>query len=144
MRIYLIDNELIVTKTLQGFLKDLGHDVVPFNSIAEFLNNRIKVNGGNGGIDVIIVDLNMPKQDGIRLINEIHRKCPHSDIIVMSCILPFHEAITHSVYSYLKKPIYFDELELVLARLSERHNENHNENNEGVSKYMDYVNGKNE
>ena len=121
MRIYLIDDELIVTKTLQDFLKDLGYDVIPFNSIGEFLNNRIKANGGK---DVIIVDLNMPKRDGIRLINEIHRKCPQSDIIVMSCILPFQEAITHSVYSYLKKPIYFDELELVLARLSERHNEN--------------------
>jgi len=136
MLIYLIDNELIVTKTLQGFLKDLGHEVIPFNSIGEFLNNQIKV---NGGIDVIIVDLYMPKQEGIRLISEIHRKCPHSDIIVMSCILPFHVAITHSVYSYLKKPIYFDELELVLAHVSERHNEN----KEGISEYMDYMDGKN-
>ena len=118
MRIYLIDDELIVIKTLQGFLKDLGHEVVPFNSVSEFLGNHKE---DHAPVDVIIVDLKMPKNDGVRTICEINKKYPNTDIVVMSSILPFHEAISHSVYSYLKKPIHFDELELILAHVSERH-----------------------
>jgi len=119
MRIYLIDNELIVLKTLQRFLNDLGHDVVTYNSISEFLNHKIHMNGNN---NVIIVDLKMPKQDGIRMIQQIHCQYPNTDVIVMSSVLPFQEAILHGVFSYLQKPIYFDELELILARVAERQN----------------------
>ncbi|MGA1842115.1 MAG: response regulator [bacterium] len=118
MRIYLIDNELIVTKTIHSFLKDLGYDVVSFNSISEFLSTK---KSEDVFVDVIIVDLKMPKENGIKIIAEIHKKYPNADIIVMSSILPFHKAFSYSVYSYLKKPIHFDELELILARISERH-----------------------
>ena len=116
MNIYLIDNEMIVLKTLQRFLNDLGYDVYTFNSISEFLNDQIHMNG------IIIVDLKMPKQDGISMIQQIHCQYPNTDVIVMSSILPFQEAILHGVYSYLQKPIYFDELELILARVAERQN----------------------
>ena len=118
MRIYLIDDELIVIKTIHGFLKDLGHEVVSFNSISEFLRAQPR---DNGSVDVIIVDLKMPKKDGVRIVSEIHKKYLYTDIIVMSSILPFQKAFSYSVFSYLKKPIHFDELELILARLSERH-----------------------
>lgn len=118
MRIYLVDDELIVTKTIHGFLKDLGHDVVSFNSISDFLTIQ-KTEGGF--VDVIIVDLKMPKENGVKIISEIHKKYPNTYIIVMSSILPFQKAFSNSVYSYLKKPIYFDELELMLTRISERH-----------------------
>ena len=74
-----------------------------------------------GKSDVIIVDLKMPKENGIKTVSEIHRRYPGSDIVVMSSILPFKEAISNSVYSYLKKPVHLDELELILARISERH-----------------------
>lgn len=118
MRIYLIDDELIVIKTIHGFLKDLGYDVVSFNSISEFLSIKRRENGFVG---VIIVDLKMPKEDGVKIIGEIHKKYPNAAIIVMSSILPFQKAFSYSVYSYLRKPIHFDELELILARVSERH-----------------------
>ena len=118
MRIYIIDEEFIVTKTLQGFLNDLGHEVVSCNSLAEFLGYH---NGDNGSADVIIVDLKMPKENAIRIVSEIHRRYPDSEIVVMSSILPFKEAISNNVYSYLKKPVHLDELELILARMSERH-----------------------
>jgi DNA-binding NtrC family response regulator len=118
MLIYLIDDELIVIKTIHGFLKDLGHEVVSFNSISEFLSIQTSE---DGSVDVIIVDLKMPKEDGVKIISEIHKKYPNTNIIVMSSILPFQEAFSYSVFSYLKKPIHFDELELILARVSERH-----------------------
>lgn len=118
MRIYLIDDELIVIKTIHGFLEDLGHEVVSFNSISEFLGNQKRK---DGSVDVIIVDLKMPKEDGVKIIRRIHKKYLNTDIIVMSSILPFQEAFSYRVYSYLKKPIHFDELELILARVSERH-----------------------
>lgn len=116
MRIYLADAELIVTKTLKGFLDDLGHDVLTFNSISELLRNNEE-----NGADIIIIDLNMPCEESIKTISEIHRIYPETDIVIMSSILPTQEAIKHGVYSYLNKPVRFGELELILARLSERH-----------------------
>ena len=117
MRIYLADAELIVTKTLKGFLNDLGHEVLAFNSISELLRKREKT----GFADLIIIDLNMPCEASIRTISEIHRRYPTTDIVIMSSILPTQEAIKHGVYSYLNKPVRFGELELILARVSERH-----------------------
>ncbi len=72
-------------------------------------------------MDVIIIDLDIPKDDAIRTISKIHRKYPKTEIVIMSSILPFRKAILYGVFSYLKKPIHFDELELILARISERH-----------------------
>ena len=118
MRIYIIDEEFIVTRTLKTFLYCLGHDVVSFNSVDSLLQDK---NKGNGLVEVIIIDLNIPKDDGIRIISKLHKKYPRTDIVVMSSILPFQKAIIYGVFSYLKKPIHFDELELILARISERH-----------------------
>ena len=117
MLIYLADAELIVTKTLKGFLKDLGHEVLAFNSISGLLKNHEE----NTFADLIIMDLKMTCEESIRTISEIHSKYPTADIVIMSSILPTQEAIKHGVYSYLNKPVRFRELELILARVSERH-----------------------
>lgn len=117
MRIYIVDKEFIVIRTLKALLCDLGHDVVSFNSVDTLLQNQKKE---NGFVDVIIIDLNIPKDEGIRIISKIHKKYPRTDIVIMSSILPFQEAILYGVFSYLKKPIHFDELELILARISEK------------------------
>lgn len=118
MRIYLIDDRFIVIKTLKDFLSDLGHTVVCFNSISEFLKNQEKE---NSTADLIIVYICMPKEDGIKKINQIHKKYPNTAIVVMSFILPFQEAIAHGVYSCLEQPVKFAELELILAQISKTH-----------------------
>ena len=118
MRIYLIDNEYIVIKTVTNFLKNLGHEIVPFSSTSELFDHQIKK---NSQMDVIIIDLKVSKEIGLKTIRKIHEKYPYTDIIIMSSILPFQEAFSYRVYAYLKKPIHFDELVLILSRLAERH-----------------------
>ncbi len=118
MDIYIIDDELIITRTFESFLGDLGHKVISFNTVSDFLGFQRKKNDSE---NLIIVDLNMPQDMAIKMVSKIHKKFPNTPILVMSSILPSEEAISNGVYSYLKKPISFAEIELILARVSEKY-----------------------
>jgi len=119
MRIYLIKDEPIITKTLQDFLSDLGHEVVSVKSVYELLGNLEKE---RQPVDLIIGDFYMPKGNAATLICELHKRYPNIAIVIMIVdgpILSTHEAVSYGVYSYIRKPISLAVLELLLARLSE-------------------------
>jgi len=119
MRIDIVDDELIVLKTLESFLNDLGHQVQTFSSVSELLG----ASAGKGlPVHVILVDTNEPHGRGGEVIRDIHRHYPEADLVIMSghnSILPLKEALAQGVYGYLNKPIRLGELELLLIRLSE-------------------------
>lgn len=118
-RIYLVDEELIVLKTLQGFLRDLGYRVRSFFSVGELMacpQNEIHP------VNVILMDLNLPEEDSVKVIRDIHQRYPETDIVIMtghSPLLPVKEALSNGVYGYLNKPIRLGELELMLIRVTE-------------------------
>lgn len=118
-RIYLVDEELIVLKTLQGFLADLGYQVRSFFSAGELL--AYPINEAHS-VNVILMDLNLPEADGVKLVRDIHQRYADTDLVIMTGhrpVLPLQEAISNGVYGYLNKPIRLGELELMLIRLSE-------------------------
>jgi len=118
-RIYLVDEELIVLKTLQGFLSDLGYKVRSFFSAGELMaypKNEVQP------VNVIVMDLNLPEEDSVKVIRDLHQRYPETDIVIMtghSPLLPVTEALSNGVYGYLTKPIRLGELELMLIRLTE-------------------------
>ena len=120
MRIYLFDDEPIITITLQDFLSDLGHEVVSFGSTYELLDHLEK---SPEPVDLIISDLHVPNGNGITLIREVHKRYPDISIMIImghdGPTLSTNEAISYGVYTYLHKPIRLSELELLLVRLSE-------------------------
>lgn len=119
MRIYIADDELIVLRTLESFLEDLGHQVRTFSSVAELLDGGAE---REQSVQVILLDATLPSGRGGETLQDIHRHYPESDIVIMSGynpILPLKEALAQGVYGYLNKPIRLGELELLLIRLSE-------------------------
>ncbi len=114
MLIYLVDDEFILIKTLEGFLKDLGHELRSFDSVSSMIDD------GCDSPDLILIDLEMPRKNALNAVHEVHRRYPGSDIVAMNAVLPFKDAVSCGVYSYLNKPIRLGELELLLARVSER------------------------
>ncbi len=118
--IYLVDNEPLVTKTLQEFIKNLGYRVVSLNSVHELLDNLEK---NHTSMRLVITDISVFRGKEVAIIREVRRR--YADIyflIIISGppILSTEEAISYGVYGYLHKPIYLAELELFLIRLYEK------------------------
>jgi len=117
MNIYVVDEEKIVVRVLCDFLSDLGYEVFPFYSVSELLKSEP---AEPSSVDLIIIDLGRLSQDGaIEVIRSTHERYPDTDIVIMSTVLPYNEAISQRVYSYLRKPFRLEELELLLARLTQ-------------------------
>ncbi|MSS70957.1 MAG: response regulator [Candidatus Latescibacteria bacterium] len=119
MRIYLVDDEQIVTTTLQGFLAGLGHEVIAASSARELFEHLVM---SSRPADLIISDLYMPDQNGLDLVREAHQRYPDVPIVLMTGYVPTfspQEALAQGVCAYLRKPIHLGELELLILRLSQ-------------------------
>lgn len=126
MRISLISDEPIITIILEGFLSNLGYEVVSATSTGELLGN---LTHSVQPADVIIADLHRPTDERLALIRQWRQHSPETCIVIVTGYDPItgydptlspDEALAHGVYAYLRRPIYLGELELLLARLAER------------------------
>jgi len=73
--------------------------------------------------DILIVDVKMPKMDGIQLIGELRKLNNKAKIIISSAYADFEyakAAISYGVEEYLIKPLKKDELNLALQRAAEQ------------------------
>ncbi|BBH24089.1 AraC family transcriptional regulator [Paenibacillus baekrokdamisoli] len=71
-------------------------------------------------VDVLITDVCMPNKDGLDLITELARACPHIQTIVMSGFGEFdyvRRAMREGAIDYLLKPVIKNELQAVLDRI---------------------------
>ncbi len=121
INIYLVDNEPLVTKTFQEFIKNLGYRVVSLNSVHDLLYNLEK---SHTSIRLVIMDIGIFRGQDVAIIREVRRR--YADIyflIIISGppILSTEEAISYGVYGYLHKPIYLAELELLLLRIIKKY-----------------------
>lgn len=67
---------------------------------------------------LVLVDLSMPKSNGLEVLKEIRRFAPHLPVIILTAFGAwdtYAEALAAGVYQYVSKPIRQDEL-LLLAR----------------------------
>lgn len=124
LSIYLVDDNPIVIYTIKRFLTELGHEVTVFNSVADLFEYETS---DRRKLDIMLLDLD--KGSGLTLIHEIHERYPDTDIVITTetkTIFPAKAAIMNRIYSYLYKPISFNELELMLVRAYESRNISNN------------------
>jgi two-component system NtrC family response regulator len=104
---------------LAGFLRKRGFDVRQAASAADAIA-LAKAHT----IDLVVTDLRMPDRDGLELLDELHRINPEVPAILMTAfgtIRTAVEAMKRGAADYLTKPIDLDELEVLIARVLERH-----------------------
>ena len=73
------------------------------------------------GIDVVLLDLRIPGSNGIDLLQEIKRRRPEAVVVIMAGYATVHSAVQAmkaGAYDYISKPFTFDELRLVLDRVT--------------------------
>jgi len=108
MKILVIDDEPVVLNSCRKVLEEDGFDVYLVPSADEALKGMKKE-----GFDLLLVDVKMPKHDGIYLIQKVKEKWPDVPIIVMSGY-PTPDTITDGAKmgadAFIAKPFTPDEL----------------------------------
>lgn len=106
------DFRLLLTRTLQS----MGHTVLAQGSAEEFLEHR-----GGTDVDVYLVDLNLPGEDGLSLVRRLRSSSPSVGIIVLTA----RDANADRVKGYecgadiyMVKPIHPPELIAAMRRFS--------------------------
>ena len=112
----IIDDDLAITKFLVTYLKQKGHScdalTEGFQTASWFERNQC---------DVVIVDLNMPKVDGISLISYIREMSETLPIIVFTGVgydeSRMHAALRAGANGYVSKSLPIEQLYCVLSRV---------------------------
>ena len=112
----IIDDDPSITKFLVTYLKQKGHTCESltegFQTAAWLKHNQC---------DVVVVDLNMPKVDGISLINFIREMSHKLPIIVFTGVGydedRMHSALRAGANGYVSKNLPIEQLYCVLSRV---------------------------
>jgi len=108
------DDEPIITKVLEAELLHAGYLVdIAFDGEEAYCKLRAKK------YDVAILDVRMPKRDGLSLLKEIKTITPETVVIVMTAFGAIHsavEAMKIGAYDYITKPFENDDLLLKICQ----------------------------
>jgi PAS domain S-box-containing protein len=117
-RILLVDDEPNIRWTMAEFLKRERYEVLT----ASDFENALDVFNENQ-IDAAVVDIILPRQSGIMLLEELHGRSPDLPIIMMTgepniSLLP--DIVRAGAYDFLTKPVTKDVLLKAVARAIEK------------------------
>ena len=117
-RILVVDDEEIVLRSCLRALGDGGHQADAVQSGAEAL---AKVQ--DGGYDVLVLDIMMPKMDGIEVLRRVKETHPDIEVIMITGLSQIDTAVSAmklGAFDYLPKPFDPEELRLAVERALER------------------------
>jgi DNA-binding NtrC family response regulator len=135
-RILIVDDEEIVIRSCLRILSDQCYAV---DSAPDGWTALRKVD--EAAYDVIILDIMMPKMDGLEVLQQVKEKHPDVDVIMITGLSQIQTAVKAmklGAFDYLSKPFDPDELKHVVDRALERRQlmqENRNLKMEVNSKY---------
>lgn len=112
-RILIVDDEVAIRKALERFLTGLKYDV----KAAATGEEALKI-AEDFAVDLALVDLVMPKIDGIELIRKMKKIQPDFVPIVLTgfgTITSAVEAMKAGAYHYLTKPFELDDIASLIA-----------------------------
>jgi DNA-binding NtrC family response regulator len=119
-KILVIDDEPVVLESCRRILSRAGYEVYtaqkPHQALKQILEEFF---------DIVIVDLKMPKIDGMEVLQSIRQMRPETAVIMMtghSSVQSAVEAMRLGAVDYVPKPFNPDELEMVVAKVVERQN----------------------
>jgi len=135
-RILIVDDEEIVIRSCLRILSDSNYVVDSTQDGAEALK---KVDEAD--YDIIILDIMMPKMDGLEVLQQVKERHPDVDVIMVTGLSQIQTAVKAmklGAFDYLSKPFDPDELQHVVERALERRRlllENRDLKSEVNSKY---------
>lgn len=117
-RILLVDDEKDFVEMLTLRLQEIGEEVLQAYSGLESLEKLKETE-----IDVVILDVKMPGMDGIETLQEIKKRHPLVEVIMLTghgTIETAVQGMKLGAYDFLIKPADFDDLTTKLNKARER------------------------
>jgi DNA-binding NtrC family response regulator len=117
-RILVVDDEKNIRTALASLLRKEGYDAQ-----AEGNPEAVADLVAAGHFDVIVTDLKMAPRNGIEVLEEIRRRSPEAEVVIMTAYATVEtavEAIKKGAYDYVTKPIDPDRLKRVIEQILER------------------------
>jgi DNA-binding NtrC family response regulator len=118
MKILVVDDDAIVVKSCKRILEAEGFEVITVPSADDALETVKKYD-----FDLLLIDVKMPKRDGMYLMREVKKDLPEIPIIVMSGY-PTPETVADvlklGATQFIPKPFRPDELTKSVRQVLER------------------------
>jgi DNA-binding NtrC family response regulator len=117
-RILLIDDEERMCESLKTLLEMEGYEVQPFTNSGDAVKKL-----SEDSFDLIISDIKMPGIDGIEILRQAHEHDPNLEVILITGYASLEsakDAVDKGAFSYLTKPLEFEELKISVTRSLEK------------------------
>jgi DNA-binding NtrC family response regulator len=119
LTIVAVDENQMILKVLNDFLKEFGHQVYTYCSFEELMDKHPPARPA----DIIFICPNHSAEHSRAIVNQTHQLHPQADIVIMRDnhgLLSFEDAISNNVFAYLSKPFRLGEVELMVRRITEK------------------------
>ena len=116
-KILVVDDEENIRKTLKEILEDEGHNVSCADDGEQGLRAFIE-----DGADVVLMDIQMPKKDGLMLLSEIKGQPVDCEVVMISghgTIEAAVKAIKAGAYHFLQKPLSMIEVKQIVRHAAD-------------------------
>jgi len=118
LNILVVDDGRSQREMLRDFLKKEGH------SVGEAENGPLAIQQvKDGHYDLLLLDYKMPGMDGMEVLQSVKQINPEIDVVLITAFGTIEtavEAMKAGALDYITKPVEFDELLLLVGRVSER------------------------
>jgi CheY-like chemotaxis protein len=116
-RILVVEDESVIRNDIAQTLRIAGYDVAEAADGTEAVKLL-----DNEHFDVVVTDFSMPRLDGIRLAERIHRKTPDTLVIFASAYISMESAkgLLAGIAEVLPKPIESEVLLSTIKRFQEQ------------------------
>lgn len=111
-KILITDDEPHIRRYLSYNVSQLGYQTTLASDGMECLEKL-----RNNSFDALLLDIRMPKADGLEVLAKVQQECPQMPVIMITadhCIDTAVIAIKKGAFDYLTKPIDYDRLQIVL------------------------------
>lgn len=115
MKILLLEDDIMLNKAITQYLESTGHKIISVidgNSCLESLNNE--------SFDLLVFDINVPDQDGLSILEDLHKQKKMVPTIFISALIDIEDitrAFDIGCHDYLKKPFHLKELTLRINKI---------------------------
>ena len=115
MKILLLDDDIMLNEAISQFLTSVGHAVTSVKDGQECIDTLEKER-----FDLLIFDINVPKVDGLTILEELHNQKRMVPTIFISALIDIEDitrAFDIGCHDYLKKPFHLKELNLRINKI---------------------------
>jgi two-component system, NtrC family, response regulator AtoC len=118
IHLLLVDDDVTFADVMGGELERIGYSVTGAGTGAEALQKVAELEPS-----IVLLDLRLPDMSGLEVLQEIRKRSPGSEVIMLTghgTIDTAIESIRMGAFDYVAKPCPLDELEIRIQRALER------------------------